>query len=123
MELFFKLADGVVNAQALIESRAYRLRIAWAVDEKQIAKRYYVSGMVQGVGYRYFVLRAARGLGLAGYTRNLSDGRVEVYAVGPDASHASLHVALRRGPGSADVSDVIGEEAEIDSAVRAGFYD
>jgi acylphosphatase len=91
------------------------------VDEKQIAKRYYVSGMVQGVGFRYFVLRAARGLGLAGYTRNLSDGRVEVYAVGPDASHASLHVALRRGPGSADVSDVIGEEVEIDVQFAQGF--
>ena len=91
------------------------------MDEKQIAKRYYVSGMVQGVGYRYFVLRAARGLGLAGYTRNLSDGRVEVYAVGPDASHALLHVALRRGPGSADVSDVIGEDAEIEARFAQGF--
>ena len=97
VELFFKLAGGAVNAQALIESRVYRLRIAWAVDEKQIAKRYYVSGMVQGVGYRYFVLRAARGLGLAGYTRNLSDGRVEVYAVGTDASLASLRAELRGG--------------------------
>ena len=68
------------------------------MDEKQIAKRYYVSGMVQGVGYRYFAQRTARGLALAGYTRNLSDGRVEVYAVGPDASLASLRTELMRGP-------------------------
>ncbi len=91
------------------------------MDEKQIAKRYYVSGMVQGVGFRYFVLRAARGLGLAGYTRNLSDGRVEVYAIGPDASLASLRAELRRGPRSAEVSDVVEEEAEIEERFAQGF--
>jgi acylphosphatase len=91
------------------------------VDETQIAKRYYVSGVVQGVGFRYFVLRAARELALAGYTRNLSDGRVEVYVIGPDASHASLHPELRRGPRSADVSGVIEEEAEIDARFAQGF--
>ena len=91
------------------------------MDEKQIAKRYYVSGMVQGVGFRYFVLRTARSMGLAGYTRNLSDGRVEVYAVGPDAAHASLHAELRRGPRSAEVSGVIEEAVEIDARFARGF--
>ena len=60
-------------------------------------------------------------MGLSGYTRNLSDGRVEVYVVGPDASHASLHKELRRGPGSADVSDVIEEQAEIDARFAESF--
>ena len=110
-----------MNAQALVKSRVYRLRNAWAVDEKQIAKRYYVSGMVQGVGFRYFVLRAARSMGLAGYTRNLSDGRVEVYAVGPDAAHASLHTELRRGPRSAEVSGVAEEEVGIETQFAQGF--
>ena len=91
------------------------------MDETQIAKRYYVSGMVQGVGFRYFVLRAARSLGLAGYTRNLSDGRVEVYAIGSDASHTPLMAELRRGPRSAEVSGVIENEAEIEPQFTQGF--
>jgi acylphosphatase len=91
------------------------------VDEKQIAKRFYVSGMVQGVGYRYFALRAARGLGLAGFTRNLNDGRVEVYAIGTDASLASLRAELRRGPRSAEVSGVIEEEAAVEERFAKGF--
>jgi acylphosphatase len=91
------------------------------VDEKKTARRYYVSGMVQGVGFRYFALRAARGLGVAGYARNLSDGRVEVYAVGPDASHTALRAELRRGPSAAEVSIVIEEEAEIEAQYAEGF--
>ena len=52
---------------------------------KSIAKRYFIRGRVQGVGFRYFAQRAAAELGVTGYTRNLDDGRVEVYAVGtPD---------------------------------------
>lgn len=44
--------------------------------------RFLVSGMVQGVGFRWFVARHARALGLGGYARNLPDGRVEVVASG-----------------------------------------
>ena len=91
------------------------------MDEKKTARRYYVSGMVQGVGFRYFALRAARGLGVVGYARNLSDGRVEVYAVGPDASHAMLRAELRRGPSAAEVSIVIEEEAEIEAEYAERF--
>ena len=50
------------------------------------ARRYFVRGRVQGVGFRYFVERAAAELKLTGYTRNLDDGRVEVYAAGPPAN-------------------------------------
>ena len=49
---------------------------------KLSAKRYFIRGRVQGVGFRYFAQREAEQLGLRGYTRNLDDGRVEVYAVG-----------------------------------------
>jgi len=47
---------------------------------KKQARRYFVSGLVQGVGYRYFTQDAADRLRLTGYVRNLRDGRVEVYA-------------------------------------------
>jgi len=85
------------------------------------AKRYYVSGIVQGVGYRYFAQRMAVRLGISGYTRNLNDGRVEVYAIAPVELHASLRASLERGPQSASVSRVIEEEAEIDAQFAEGF--
>lgn len=68
--------------------------------------RYIVSGRVQGVGFRWFVMREATRLDLAGYVRNLPDGSVEVVAQGPQAGLASLESALRHGPPGARVQDV-----------------
>jgi acylphosphatase len=68
--------------------------------------RYLVHGRVQGVGYRYFVLRAAEQLGVAGFARNLSDGSVEVVAEAPDATLAQFEARLRSGPSFSHVSDV-----------------
>jgi acylphosphatase len=65
-----------------------------------------VSGRVQGVGFRYFTLRAAEELGLAGWVRNLADGRVEVHAEGPPAALEHLAERLRRGPPFARVGGV-----------------
>ncbi len=65
-----------------------------------------VSGLVQGVGYRYFAFGKAEELGLAGFVRNLPDGRVEVAARGPRPMIGELVEALRIGPRSARVSDV-----------------
>jgi acylphosphatase len=69
--------------------------------------------MVQGVGYRYFALRAAERLGAAGYAKNLSDGRVEVYAVGSEWALAKLRAELERGPQGGLVSSVSEEEAPL----------
>ena len=69
--------------------------------------------MVQGVGYRYFALRAAERLGLAGYAKNLPDGRVEVYAVGSESALAQLRAELERGPQGALVSSVSDQEAPL----------
>jgi acylphosphatase len=85
------------------------------------AKRYYVSGMVQGVGYRYFVERVALRLTLKGYVRNLRDGRVEVYAVGLAQSLEALRAELTRGPAGASVIGVAAEEAPVDSRFENEF--
>lgn len=85
------------------------------------AKRYYISGSVQGVGYRHFVHMMAARLGVAGFARNLRDGRVEVYAIGQTKLLAELRVALGRGPSLASVSGVTEEDVEILSRYAGGF--
>jgi acylphosphatase len=77
----------------------------------------YISGDVQGVGYRAFARRYARTLGLVGYARNLADGVVEVVAEGPRELLERLLAELRRGPISADVSDV-----RIEWGIATGEY-
>ncbi|MGH7704172.1 MAG: acylphosphatase [Gemmatimonadales bacterium] len=78
--------------------------------------RYLVGGGVQGVGFRWFVVRRARQLRLTGYVRNLPDGRVEVVASGPPACQAELHALLLRGPEMARVETV--DKAEISDEVH-----
>lgn len=85
------------------------------------ARRYYVSGIVQGVGYRFFAERVASRLNLAGYVMNLRDGRVEVYAIGPEYLLAALREELERGPRAASVTDVAEEEAPVDARFSFGF--
>lgn len=75
------------------------------------ARRYFVEGFVQGVGFRFFAERVARQLGLGGYVKNLRDGRVEVYALGPAAQLAELKRRLEAGPRGARVSRVEEQEA------------
>jgi acylphosphatase len=71
--------------------------------------RAVVSGRVQGVFYRMFVVREANGLGLCGIVRNLLDGRVEVIAEGERQKLEQLVQRLRKGPPKAQVSDVTAE--------------
>jgi acylphosphatase len=85
------------------------------------AARYFVSGTVQGVGYRFFARQTAFRMGLTGFVKNLRDGRVEVYAVGTAQSLAAFGNELRRGPLGAAVSGVTEEDAEIDPRFAAGF--
>jgi acylphosphatase len=70
-----------------------------------------VMGRVQGVGFRYFTVRAARRLGLAGTVRNLPDGSVEVAVVGEGAALERFRDELRRGPPAARVTGL--EEREL----------
>jgi len=77
------------------------------------AKRWFIRGRVQGVGYRYFAQRAAVELGLTGYTRNLDDGRVEVYAAGSVDKLSQFAGILYRGPRWSDVRGVEEQEAAV----------
>lgn len=63
----------------------------------------FVSGRVQRVGYRAFVVRAASAHCLFGGVRNLDDGRVEVEVEGAKAAIESLLEDLRRGPSASHV--------------------
>jgi acylphosphatase len=90
-------------------------------QETRQARRYRVSGRVQGVGFRYFASRVARDLGLTGYAKNLRDGSVEVYAIGTAAMLAALRKELQRGPHSAMVSYLMEEDAAIDPKFARGF--
>ena len=69
-------------------------------------QRYVVSGLVQGVGFRWFVLREAHRLDVHGWVKNLPDGSVEVVAEGTDSQLGELEAVLRRGPSVAQVRDV-----------------
>jgi acylphosphatase len=65
-----------------------------------------VRGDVQGVGFRYFLMREAHSLGLRGWVRNRDDGSVEFVAEGPRAHLERLCESARRGPSHARVSDL-----------------
>ena len=74
----------------------------------------FVSGRVQGVGFRYFVYRHALALELTGYVRNLRDGRVEFLAQGDADNLLCLLERLREGPAHAQVTGL--EYEDLDQA-------
>jgi len=76
---------------------------------------------VHGVGFRFFAERVAARLDVAGYVKNLFDGRVEVYAIGSEARLDALRVELGRGPRMAHVHRLEEIEAEILAQYRNGF--
>jgi acylphosphatase len=80
------------------------------VSEVQ-AFRLWLSGRVQGVGFRWFTRQAARELGLTGRVRNLPDGRVEVEVAGGSEPLDAFRERLRQGPQGARVTGL--EEQEI----------
>lgn len=66
----------------------------------------YIEGRVQGVGFRYAVCAKAESLGLAGWVRNLHDGRVEGEFEGPKAVLEAMLAWCHRGPALAVVTKV-----------------
>lgn len=75
----------------------------------------YVSGRVQGVGFRFFVINKAHVYGIAGWVKNLYDGRVEIDAEGKEQNLILFLQDIRIGPRSAHVSNVIEQWQEIAS--------
>lgn len=85
-------------------------------------RRYVVSGRVQGVGFRWFVVEEARALSLRGQVRNLRDGRVEVVAEGPTPVLDNLERILQRGPPYAQVTDLERSEVLDETSLPSGFH-
>ena len=88
-----------------------------------MTRQFTVAGHVQGVGFRWFVARHARSLGLSGYARNLEDGRVEVVATGEEPALARLEQLLRSGPANARVTGVERAEQINDLRVPTRSFD
>jgi acylphosphatase len=78
----------------------------------RVARRFVVSGRVQGVGFRWFTQEAASREGITGWVRNLSDGRVEALLEGEAEAVVRVERALRAGPRGARVDDVSVDDEE-----------
>jgi len=83
------------------------------------AVRVFISGRVQGVGFRYWTLRAAEERGLNGWVRNLRDGRVEALFSGPADMVDDMLADCHEGPRFSAVRGVEVEDAEAPEA--SGF--
>ncbi|WP_232818179.1 acylphosphatase [Zobellella maritima] len=86
----------------------------------KVAKKIWVSGLVQGVGFRYYTQRQAEILGVSGYARNLADGRVEVVAEGEQHNVQQMVDWLEQGGPSHARVDAL-EQEEITVGDYAGF--
>ncbi len=78
----------------------------------RVARKFLISGEVQGVGYRFFAQRVAARHQVVGYVRNLPDGRVEALAEGPRDSVEAFKHDLATGPTFAEVENI--EELTIE---------
>lgn len=91
------------------------------MDSKQRIRRgYRLEGRVQGVGFRAFVRREARALGIDGWVRNAADGSVEAEAAGDAESLRAFEERLREGPPAGRVSDLQVRELEEDAGDASG---
>ncbi len=78
----------------------------------------YVSGVVQGVGFRYFTRRVAKELGLKGYVMNLPDGRVYINVEGEEGRLEKFISAIKEGPPMAIVKGVEVRESKADKEFK-----
>ncbi|HAA27831.1 MAG TPA: acylphosphatase [Cyanobacteria bacterium UBA8553] len=85
-----------------------------SAPKEQIRAHVFVSGRVQGVGYRYFTMDEANRLGVNGWVRNLSDGRVEAVFEGSKTVVDEMIRWCYKGPIAAVVKDVAIEYEELE---------
>lgn len=71
-----------------------------------VTKQLRIEGLVQGVGFRYFMQRRARSLGVTGWVRNRTDGTVEAVVQGTADTIAAIIAQAKQGPRSARVTSV-----------------
>ena len=91
------------------------------MSEPKQARKFLISGTVQGVGFRYFTQRAAAKIKVGGYVKNLSDGRVEVLVIGTPQQLREMRTVLERGPRFSSVSNVREETVQPDAQYEHGF--
>ena len=84
--------------------------------QMKITRHLAITGRVQGVGYRFYMQRKARELGVAGWVRNRRDGSVEAVVQGEAEAVEAMVAWTRRGPPSAVVSEVKVSEGSGDYA-------
>ena len=80
-----------------------------------VARKFIISGLVQGVGYRFFTQRAAARHQVRGYVKNLADGRVEALAQGSEKSVENFKHDLNAGPSFSNVEHI--EEIVVEPSV------
>ena len=83
----------------------------------RVARRFVVTGVVQGVGFRWFAKDTAAREGVTGWVRNLPDGSVEAFVEGDEESVARVERRLRQGPPAARV-----ETVRVDDEDAVGGY-
>jgi len=86
----------------------------------RVARKFVVSGQVQGVGFRFFAHDAARREGLSGHVANQADGTVEAVAEGDAEGMERFERALRRGPARSRVDRVLIDDV-VPTSRSAGF--
>jgi len=84
------------------------------------ARRFVISGRVQGVGFRAFAQHTARALGVTGWAQNLDNGDVEVHANGSPQHLDDFEARLRQGPRWGEVRSV--KVLEVEVSETSGFH-
>jgi acylphosphatase len=85
-----------------------------------IARKFLISGEVQGVGFRYFAQRSSARHQVRGYIKNLNDGRVEVHAEGSVKAVEGFRLDLAAGPIHSRVTNI--EELVLDPTGRYSAF-
>ena len=84
------------------------------MEEELYAASIFVSGRVQGVGFRFFAIRVAKRFGITGWVRNIYDGRVEIYAEGLKANLHGFIDEIKIGPSTGHVSNIVQQWNKIE---------